>query len=191
MDFIEIHRIFGKMRFLCYLPTTTIFPPYFDPTSALPFVPVLRQPMRRRRLPRLPSIEARIQAWGATVGDAEMAAVAPKPWGTTQWRRLITKERSRINARARANRMVLRSLQFLDRQGYLAARADVPGFDILAVGSEGAELIYVTLFVLDETGGWPPKPILKLLREFPRPARCRTVVHRWRLEARKPDVREV
>jgi hypothetical protein len=154
--------------------------------SAVPTT--LRRPQKRRRcLAKLPSFDERLHA--CVDGVTGFGLPMPVPWNTTAWRRLINRRRRPINTKARAARLVRRSIRFLESQGYLAARAKIPGFEILAVGQRGGELVYVTPFI--PPTGWPPEGCLSMIREFPVPPGCRLVIHRWRNFARQPDVREI
>ena len=71
--------------------------------------------------------------------------------------------------------------------GYRCTRsaASLGAWDIVAISSRDVVLCQV------KSRDWPGSVEMETLREFPVPANCRKLVHRWRNHQRFPDTKEL
>lgn len=92
-----------------------------------------------------------------------------------------------MNTKAKGTRNEHRSMILLEATGYRCTRAaaSLGTWDIIGIGSTDVVLVQV------KTRDWPGLAEMETLKEFPTPANCRKLVHRWRDQQRMPDLREV
>lgn len=92
-----------------------------------------------------------------------------------------------MNAKAKGTRNEHRSRMLLETNGYRCTRAaaSLGAWDIIGIGSTDVVLVQV------KTRDWPGSTEMETLKDFPSPANCRKLVHRWRHRQRLPDVKEV
>lgn len=92
-----------------------------------------------------------------------------------------------MNARAKGNRNERRSMALLENAGYRCTRsaASLGVFDICGISTHDIVLVQV------KTRDWPGREEMERLRQFPAPANCRKLVHRYIDGKREPDIREV
>ena len=92
-----------------------------------------------------------------------------------------------MNTKAKGSRNERRSISLLEQAGYRCTRsaASLRVFDITGIGLVDAVLVQV------KTRDWPGKGEMEALKQFPVPANCRKLIHRWRNRQRMPDVREL
>lgn len=92
-----------------------------------------------------------------------------------------------INAKAKGSRNEWRSIALLTAAGYSCTRAaaSLGVFDIIAIGNVDILLVQV------KTRDWPGRAEIERIRQFPAPAICRKLIHRWRPRQAAPDVREL
>lgn len=91
------------------------------------------------------------------------------------------------NAKAKGARNERRSIAVLEAAGYRCTRAaaSLGAWDIIGIGATDIALVQV------KTRDWPGFEEREILAEFPAPANCRKLVHRWRDRQRLPDVMEL
>ena len=91
------------------------------------------------------------------------------------------------NCKAKGTKNEHRSIRLLEAAGYACTRAaaSLGAWDIIGVSSANVVLVQV------KTRDWPGAAEMETLRNFPAPATCCKLVHRWRDHQRQPDVREV
>jgi len=91
-----------------------------------------------------------------------------------------------INGKRKGTRNEHRSARLLERAGYAVTRAagSLGAWDLIGVSSTDVVLCQV------KTRDWPGAAEMETLTDFPAPANCRKLVHRWRDRERLPDVRE-
>lgn len=91
------------------------------------------------------------------------------------------------NTKAKGTRNEHRSIQVLEAAGYACTRAaaSLGAWDIIGIGSTDVVLVQV------KTRDWPGSVEMETLANFPAPAVCRKLVHRWRDYQRLPDVKEL
>lgn len=92
-----------------------------------------------------------------------------------------------MNAKTKGNRNEHRSMRLLESVGYRCTRAagSLGTFDIVGVSATDIVLCQV------KSRDWPGSVEMEDIRSFPAPANCKKLVHRWRLRARVPDLREI
>ena len=92
-----------------------------------------------------------------------------------------------MNAKRKGTRNEHRSMTLLEATGYRCTRAaaSLGVWDLIGIGSTDVVLVQV------KTRDWPGTVEMETLRDFPVPAQCRKLVHRWRDRQRMPDVKEV
>jgi uncharacterized protein with GYD domain len=92
-----------------------------------------------------------------------------------------------MNAKAKGTKREHRSIAILEATGYRCTRAaaSLGAWDI--VGIDSTDVVLVQVKSLD----WPGSVEMEMLRDFPCPANCRKLLHRWRDRQRVPDVREI
>jgi len=96
-------------------------------------------------------------------------------------------ERGVKNTKAKGRRQEYRSMALLEAAGYRCTRsaASLGAFDLVGVGATGFVLCQV------KSNRWPDPAEMETLREFPCPANCVKLVHRWRDRRKLPDVKEL
>jgi hypothetical protein len=92
-----------------------------------------------------------------------------------------------VNAKRKGNRNEHRRIALLEAAGYRCSRsaASLGEWDIIAIGPVDVVLVQV------KTRDFPGSAEMERLKQFPAPANCRKLVHRWRDGKRHPDIREV
>ena len=92
-----------------------------------------------------------------------------------------------MNGKRKGTRNEHRSMAVLEAAGYRCTRAaaSLGAWDIIGVGSTDVVLCQV------KTRDWPGTVETETLRDFPAPANCRKILHRWRDRQRLPDAREL
>jgi Holliday junction resolvase len=92
-----------------------------------------------------------------------------------------------MNAKAKGARNEHRSIELLETAGYSYTRAaaSLGIFDVIGVGPRDIVLVQV------KSNEWPRSVGMEAIRNFPAPANCRKLIHRWRDRQRLPDVRIV
>lgn len=92
-----------------------------------------------------------------------------------------------MNRKAKGTRNEHRTMRLLEAAGYACTRAaaSLGTFDVVAVGPNDVLLVQV------KTRDWPGTIEMEDLRNFRCPGNCRRLVHRWRDQQRRPDVREI
>ncbi len=92
-----------------------------------------------------------------------------------------------MNTKAKGTRNEHRSKAIFEAAGYAVCRAaaSLGVWDLIAVS--GTDLVLCQA----RTRDWPGAAELETLRDFPAPANCRKLVHRWRDRQRLPDVKEL
>lgn len=78
-------------------------------------------------------------------------------------------------------------MRLLEAAGYNVTRAaaSLGAWDLVGIGSTDVVLCQV------KSNEWPRAAEMETLREFPCPANCRRLIHRWRDRQRLPDVKEL
>jgi hypothetical protein len=91
------------------------------------------------------------------------------------------------NAKAKGRRREWRSRDLLQAAGYRVTRAggSLGEWDLIGIGAAGVVLVQV------KSRDWPGTLERRALAEFPAPANCVKLIHRWRDGARQPDVQEL
>jgi hypothetical protein len=92
-----------------------------------------------------------------------------------------------MNSKRKGTRNEHRSMILLEATGYQGTRAaaSLGAWDIIGIGSTDVVLVQV------KTRDWPGLAEMETLKEFPTPANCRKLVHRWRDRQRVPDSKEI
>jgi uncharacterized protein with GYD domain len=92
-----------------------------------------------------------------------------------------------MNTSRKGSRNERRSMRLLEVSGYSCTRAaaSLGAWDFIAIGSQDIVLCQV------KTRDWPGAVEMETLSNFPAPACCRKLIHRWRDHQRVPDVREI
>lgn len=92
-----------------------------------------------------------------------------------------------MNTAAKGRRIEHRSRRLLEAAGYAVIRAAASkgAWDLVGVSSTDVVLCQV------KSNNWPGSLEMETLTLFPCPPNCRRLVHRWRDNARQPDVREL
>jgi Holliday junction resolvase len=92
-----------------------------------------------------------------------------------------------VSAKAKGSRRERQSKAILEASGYVCTRAaaSLGAFDVIGIGSTDVVLVQV------KTRDWPGAEEMETLRQFPAPANCRKVIHRWQNGKRLPDVKEL
>ena len=92
-----------------------------------------------------------------------------------------------MNAKRKGTAREHRSIALLESAGYRCTRAaaSLGAWDIIGIGSTDVVLVQV------KSRDWPGSAETETLKDFPCPALCRKLVHRWRDRQRVPDVREL
>jgi hypothetical protein len=92
-----------------------------------------------------------------------------------------------MNAKRKGTAREHRSIAVLEAAGYRCTRAaaSLGAWDVIGVGSTDVVLVQV------KSRDWPGVAEMETLRDFPCPAWCKKLVHRWRDRQRMPDMKEV
>jgi len=92
-----------------------------------------------------------------------------------------------MNCKAKGTRNEHRSIKLLEAAGYRCTRAaaSLGAWDIIGVSAVDVVLCQV------KSNSWPGSVEMETLRDFPIPANCKKLVHRWRDRQRLPDVKEL
>jgi hypothetical protein len=91
-----------------------------------------------------------------------------------------------LNAKRKGSRNEHRSMAPLEA-GYACTRAaaSLGVFDIVGIGPTDVVLVQT------KSNEWPRSVEMEAIRNFPAPANCRKLIHRWRDRQRLPDVRVI
>ncbi len=92
-----------------------------------------------------------------------------------------------MNGKAKGTRNEHRSRQLLESAGYRVTRAAGSLGEWDLIGLSATDLVLVQV----KTRDWPGALERGVLAEFPAPANCRKLLHRWRDRQRLPDVQEL
>jgi hypothetical protein len=92
-----------------------------------------------------------------------------------------------MNGKRKGTRNEHRSMLLLEAAGYRCTRsgASLGAWDIIGIGSTDVVLVQV------KSRDWPGLAEMEALHDFPTPAHCRKLGHRWKDRQRLPDVKEV
>jgi Holliday junction resolvase len=92
-----------------------------------------------------------------------------------------------MNTKRKGNRNEHRTIALLEAAGYRCSRsaASLGDWDVIGIGPLDMVLVQV------KTRDFPGSAEMERLQQFPAPANCRKLVHRWRDGERQPDIREV
>lgn len=92
-----------------------------------------------------------------------------------------------MNCKRKGTRNEHRSMAILEANGYRCTRAaaSLGEWDIIGFRRSDTVLLQV------KTRDWPGTVEMETLRNFPAPANCCKLIHRWRDHQRKPDVKEI
>ena len=92
-----------------------------------------------------------------------------------------------MNRKAKGTRAEYRSMAVLESAGYRCTRsaASLGEWDVIGISSQDVVLCQV------KTARWPGSVEMKTMENFPAPANCRKLIHRWRHCQHLPDVREL
>jgi Holliday junction resolvase-like predicted endonuclease len=91
------------------------------------------------------------------------------------------------NAKAKGRRREWRSRDLLEAAGYRVTRAgaSLGEWDLIGISKTDIVLVQV------KSNAYPGTLERLAMIEFPVPANCRKLIHRWRDHARQPDVQEL
>jgi Holliday junction resolvase len=92
-----------------------------------------------------------------------------------------------VNTKAKGNRQEHRSMAILEAAGYACTRsgASLGVFDIVGISATDVVLVQC------KTRDWPGAVEMEAIRNFPAPALCKKLIHRYRDRQRLPDVKEI
>ena len=92
-----------------------------------------------------------------------------------------------MNTKRKGTKREHRSITLLEASGYRCTRAaaSLGVWDIIGIGSTDVVLVQV------KSRDWPGSAETEVLKDFPCPAFCWKLIHRWKDRQRLPDVREV
>jgi Holliday junction resolvase len=90
-----------------------------------------------------------------------------------------------VNAKRKGTRNEHRSIELLEAAGYRCTRAaaSLGAWDIIGIGSTDVVLVQV------KSRDWPGTAEMETLRDFPCPANCRKLIHRWQNGEKWPDLK--
>lgn len=92
-----------------------------------------------------------------------------------------------MNCKAKGSRNERKTIRLLEALGYACMKsgASLGAWDVVAIGSTDMCLVQC------KSNDWPGSVEMEVLRGFQAPSNCKKLVHRWRDNARSPDVREL
>ena len=92
-----------------------------------------------------------------------------------------------MNTAAKGRRQEWRSIAIYEGWGFRCLRSagSKGAWDFIAVNHEGIVLVQV------RSGRWPSPAECAELKAYPVPTNARKVIHRWKLRARAPEVRNL
>ena len=90
-----------------------------------------------------------------------------------------------MSAKAKGTRNEWRSIRLLEASGYRCTRsaASLGAWDIVGISRGGIVLVQC------KTRDWPSLVEMETLNDFPAPANCQKLIHRWRDGELLPDVK--
>lgn len=92
-----------------------------------------------------------------------------------------------MNAKRKGTHNEHRSIAILEAAGYRCTRAaaSLGVWDVIGIGPTDFVLCQV------KTRDWPGNVEMETPKNFPAPATCKKLIHRWRDRQRLPDVKEL